>query len=311
VEKLLSLEVPERARVLRVILTEMQRLAAHCLWLSSSSLDLSGTIHSLLMYIFNQREEILNIFEMVSGARLTPSYISVGGLRRDVPEAFVPAVRTMVANFRRNMRDWEAMLTKNPIWLSRNVGIGYLTLEKAIALGVTGPLLRGSGLAFDLRKYAPYAGYDEYDFDVPTATEGDCYARYLIRLEEMRQSLRIIEQGLAKLSAGPVKSDDHKITMPPREQLDTSMEGLIHHFKLVTEGFHVPAGETYMAIEAPKGELGYYIVSDGGPKPYRIKVRGPSFSNISAAPVMAQGLLFSDMVSIIGSIDITMGEVDR
>lgn len=311
VEKLLGIEVPPRAQVLRVILTELQRLAAHCIWIGTHCLDLSGTIHALLMYAFSQREEILNIFEMVAGARLTPSYFCVGGVRQDVPEAFVPTVRAFTEQFLKKLHEWEIMLTHNPIWLSRTKGVGRLSLEDAIAMGVTGPCLRGSGLAYDVRKYAPYSGYDQFEFDIPTQTEGDCYARYLVRVEEMKQSVRIIRQGLDKLPAGPVKVDDRKIVLPPREELTTSMETLIHQFKLVTEGFHVPAGEVYQAVEAPKGELGYYIVSAGGPKPYRLKIRGPSFSNIAAAPLMAEGQLLSDMVAIIGSVDITLGEVDR
>jgi NADH:ubiquinone oxidoreductase subunit D len=203
------------------------------------------------------------------------------------------------------------MLTDNPIWLSRTKDIGYLSLEDAIAMGVTGPCLRGSGLAFDLRKYAPYSGYEQYDFDIPTQTAGDSYARYLVRVEEMKQSIRIIRQGLDKLPAGPVKTADRKIVLPPRDELEANMEAIIHQFKLVTEGFHVPAGEVYAAVEAPKGELGYYLVSTGGPKPYRMKIRGPSFSNISAAPIMAVGSGIADMVAIIGSVDITLGEVDR
>ena len=311
IEKLLDIEPPARAQVLRVILCELQRLAAHCIWIGTSCLDLAGTIHALLLYAFHQREQILDIFEMVSGARITPTYFCVGGVRQDVPAAFVPAVREFIEGFVTALREWEVMLTDSVIWISRMKGIGFLGLDQAIAMGVTGPMLRSSGLAYDVRKYAPYAAYDQFDFDIPTQTEGDCYARYLVRMEEMRQSVRIIQQGLEKLPAGPVKVDDRKIVLPPREELDTSMEALIHQFKLVTEGFNVPAGEVYAAVEAPKGELGYYIVSDGGPKPYRLKIRGPSFSNISTTPIMAEGAWFADMVSIISSVDITMGEVDR
>ncbi|MGC8825968.1 MAG: NADH-quinone oxidoreductase subunit D [Anaerolineae bacterium] len=311
IEKLLDIEPPPRAQVLRVILCELQRLAAHCIWIGTSCLDLSGTIHALLLYAFQQREYILNIFEMVAGARLTPTYFCVGGVRWDVPEGFVPAVRSFLEGFVKALDEWETMLTNNPIWLSRTKGIGYLPLDKAIAMGVTGPCLRGSGLAYDVRKYAPYAAYDQFEFDIPTQKEGDCYARYLVRVAEMRQSVRIIQQALAKLPAGPVKADDRKVVLPPRPELETSMEALIHHFKLVTEGFNVPAGEVYAAVEAPKGELGFYLVSDGGPRPYRLKIRGPSFSNIAASPIMAEGAWLADMVAIIGSVDITMGEVDR
>ena len=311
VEKALGAEIPARAQVLRVILCELQRLAAHCLWIGSHCLDLAGTINSLLLYAFWQREQILDIFEMVSGARMTPTYFCPGGLRQDVPAGFVPRVRDFCGEFLKAFHEWEVMLTENPIWLSRTKDIGYISLQDAISLGVTGPCLRGSGLDFDLRKYAPYTGYEEYQFDIPTQTAGDCYARYLVRMEEMKQSVRIIRQGLEKLKPGPVKTADRKIVLPPREELDANMEAIIHQFKLATEGFHVPAGEVYAAVEAPKGELGYYLVSAGGPKPYRMKIRGPSFSNISAAPVMAVGSGIADMVAIIGSVDITLGEVDR
>lgn len=311
IEKLLGLELPERAEVLRVILCELQRLAAHCIWVGTSCLDLAGTIHSLLLYALQQRELILDIFEMVSGARITPTYFCVGGLRADVPEGFVPTVRQFLAGFMPALHEWDVMLTDNAIWLSRMKDIGYLSQADAIAMGVTGPMLRGSGLAYDVRKYMPYAAYDRFDFDIPTQPEGDCYARYLVRMEEMRQSVRIVQQALDRLPTGPVTVDDRKIVLPPREELDTSMESLIHQFKLVTEGFNVPAGEVYAMVEAPKGELGYYVVSNGGPKPYRLKIRGPSFSNIAAAPLLAEGQWFADMVSIIGSVDITMGEVDR
>jgi NADH-quinone oxidoreductase subunit C/D len=311
IEKLLDIVPPERAQVLRVIMCELQRLAAHCIWIGTSCLDLAGTVHALLLYAFQQRELILNIFEMISGARITPTYFRVGGVRQDVPDAFVPAVQDFLKGFLEGLHEWDVMLTESAIWISRTRDIGYLSLDDAIALGVTGPMLRGSGLAYDVRKHAPYAAYDQFEFDIPTQPEGDCYARYLVRMEEMRQSVRIIQQALQKLPAGPVTVDDRKIVLPPREELDTSMEALIHQFKLATEGFNVPVGESYAAVEAPKGELGYYIVSTGGPKPYRLKIRGPSFSNISAVTVMSEGQWFADMVSIIGSIDITMGEVDR
>jgi NADH-quinone oxidoreductase subunit C/D len=311
VEKMLGLEVPPRAQALRVILAELQRLAAHCIFISSVGLDLSGMIHSLLMYVYAVREQILDIIEMVSGARLTPTWFTVGGLRADVPEAFVPTMRNFIKVFPVKLREWEAMLTNNPIFVSRVKGIGHLPLATAIALGVTGPTLRGSGSDYDVRKFAPYSGYEQYDFDIPHFPEGDCYARYLVRVEEMRQSLRIIEQALNKLPDGPVKVEDHKITLPSRAEMETSMEGLIHHFKLITEGLHVPAGASYMATEGSKGELGYYIYSTGGPKPHRLKIRGPSFSNISAAQALIPGEMIPDLVAVIATIDICMGEVDR
>ena len=310
-EKLLGIEAPPRAQVLRVILCELQRLAAHLIWFGTSILDLAGVGMSLLMYAFQDRESIYDIIEMVSGARMTPSYFTVGGLRWDVPPRFVPRVREFLNEFKDRLRDQDRLITKNPIFLSRVDGIGYLSQDDAIAWGVTGPCLRGSGLAFDLRKEEPYIGYEDYDFDVPSFPEGDVLARYKVRMEEMWQSMRIIEQGLEKLPDGPVKVADRKISLPPREELDTSIEALIHQFKLVTEGYSTPPGEVYIGCENPKGELGFYLVSDGTPKPYRCKIRGPSFSNLATSSLMAHGGLLSDLVSIIASMDITLGEVDR
>jgi NADH-quinone oxidoreductase subunit D len=266
---------------------------------------------SLLMYCFRDREAIYNLFEMICGARQTPSYFCIGGVRWDTPPGWVDAVRAFVNEFPKHLADYDTMLTQNPIFKSRAVGIGVLSREDAIAMGVTGPCLRGTGVDYDVRKYRPYSSYQDFEFDIPTRPEGDTYARYLVRMEEMRQSVRIIRQALDRLPDGPIQSEDHKITLPPREELDTSMEALIHQFKLVTEGFSPPAGEVYVGCENPKGELGFYVVSDGSPKPYRVKIRGPSFSNLQAAGIMAKGQLLSDMVAIIGSIDITLGEVDR
>jgi NADH:ubiquinone oxidoreductase subunit D len=267
-----------------------------------------------LQYAFRERERVLDIFEMVCGARITTSYFTTGGLRWDVPPAFHGVAREFVDDFEKRLNEYEVMLTNNPIYRSRLEGIAVIDDEQAIGLGCTGPVLRGCGVGYDVRKYAPYCGYEEYDFEVPTQPQGDAYARYRVRVAEMRQSAHIIRQGLdrlEKLGPGPVRDPNRKITLPPREELETSMEAVIHHFKLVTEGFAPPVGEVYASLENPKGELGYYLVSDGGPRPYRLKIRGPSFSNISAVRVMAPGSMFSDMVSMIGSIDITMGEVDR
>jgi NADH-quinone oxidoreductase subunit C/D len=314
VEKLVEAQVPPRADVVRVILLELQRLAAHLIWIGTQTLDLSGTIHALLEYAFREREMILDIFEMVCGARITTSYFTTGGLRWDVPPAFAGKVREFVDWFDRRLDEYEVMLTRNPIYRSRLEGIAVIDAAQAIALGVTGPVLRGCGVGYDVRRYAPYCGYEDYDFEIPTQTAGDAYARFKVRVAEMRQSLRIIRQGLdrlARLGPGPFKDPNRKLTLPPREELETSMEAVIHHFKLVTEGFKPPVGEVYSSVENPKGELGYYLVSDGGPCPYRCKIRGPSFSNISALRVMAPGSMFSDMVTMIGSIDITLGEVDR
>lgn len=314
VEKLVEAQVPPRANIIRVILLELQRLAAHLIWIGTQTLDLAGTIHALLQYAFREREMILDIFEMVCGARLTTSYFTTGGLRWDVPPAFPGKVREFVDHFEKRLDEYEAMLTHNPIYRSRLEGIAVINAEQAIGLGCTGPVLRGCGIGYDVRKSMPYCGYEEYDFEIPTRPYGDAYSRYQVRVAEMRQSVSIIRQGLEKLKRvgpGPVKDPNRKLTLPPREELETSMEALIHHFKLVTEGFHPPAGEVYSSVENPKGELGFYLVSDGNPKPYRCKIRGPSFSNISALQVMAPGSLFSDLVAMVGSIDITLGEVDR
>jgi NADH-quinone oxidoreductase subunit C/D len=311
VEKLLDVEIPPRAQYVRVILTELQRIVSHLLWISTHAMDLAGMGLSMLIYGFRERESVLDIFEMLCGARLTTSYFRVGGLSRDAPPAFAPAVRRFIDEFPKRLDEYEAMLTRNPIWLSRLKGIGRLSAEQAIALGVTGPMLRGSGVPYDLRKARPYSSYDHFDFEIPTAQEGDCYARYLVRFAEMRQSLRIIRQALDNLPGGPYKTSDRKVALPPREELPNSMESLIHHFKLVTEGLSPPPGEVYNSVESPKGELGYYLVSDGGPKPYRLRIRGPCFVNLQATDLMARGHLLSDLVAIIGSIDIVLGEVDR
>jgi NADH dehydrogenase I D subunit len=314
VEKLLEAQVPPRASIIRVILLELQRLAAHLIWIGTQTLDLAGTIHALLEYAFREREMILDIFEMVCGARITSSYFTTGGLRWDVPPAFSRVVGEFAGLFDKRLDEYEVMLTNNPVYRSRLEGIAVIDAEQALGLGCTGPLLRGAGVAYDVRKQIPYCGYDEYDFEVPVQPHGDAYSRYKVRVAEMRQSAHIIRQGLAKLEKlgpGPVRDPNRKISLPPREELETSMEAVIHHFKLVTEGFKPPVGEVYASVENPKGELGFYVISDGGPSPYRLKIRGPSFSNISAVRVMAPGSMFSDMVSMIGSIDITMGEVDR
>jgi NADH dehydrogenase I D subunit len=314
VEKLLDAQVPPRAEVIRVILLELQRLAAHLIWIGTQTLDLSGTIHALLQYAFREREMILDLFEMVCGARITASYFTTGGLRWDVPPAFPQATRDFVDWFDKRLGEYEIMLADNPVYRSRLEGIAVITAEQAVGLGCTGPMLRGCGVDYDVRKFTPYCGYEGYDFEVPTQPDGDAFSRFKVRIAEMRQSTHIIRQGLDKLASigpGPVKDPNRKISLPPREELETSMEAVIHHFKLVTEGFSPPAGEVYASVENPKGELGFYLVSDGGSMPYRCKIRGPSFSNISALQVMAPGSMFSDVVSMIGSIDITLGEVDR
>jgi NADH dehydrogenase I D subunit len=314
VEQLVGAQVPPRASAIRVILAELQRLACHLFWIGTQTLDLSGTIHALLQYALREREMILDILEMVCGARVTTTYFTTGGLRWDVPPAFAGKVREFVDLFEKRLREYETMLTRNPIYRSRLEGVAVISAEQAVGLGCTGPLLRGTGIAYDVRKAAPYCGYEEYDFEVPTQAGGDAYARYLVRVAEMVQSVRIIRQGLDKLEKmgpGPVKDPNRKLSLPPRDELETSMEAVIHHFKLVTEGLTPPVGEVYASAENPKGELGFYLVSDGGPRPYRCKIRGPSFSNITALRVMAPGSMFSDLVAMMGSIEITLGEIDR
>ena len=309
VEKLVDLDVPPRAQAIRVILTELQRFASHLVWLGTSALDLAAM--SMFLYCFREREYILDILELCSGQRMMTTYIRPGGLWRDVPVEFEAAVRNILKTFPKRIDQYEALLTRNPLMLDRTYGIGKLTAEECLNFGVTGPMLRASGVKWDLRKDRPYSGYEQYDFEVPIRTEGDVYARYLVRLEEMRQALRIVEQALDKLPMGPVRSNNHKFVPPPRSEIGVSMEALIHHFKLWTEGFNAPQGSIYSAIESPRGELGVYLESDGGPKPYRIHWRTPSFDNLQSLPVMSKGVLVADLIAIIGSVDIVLGDVDR
>ncbi|NOY98558.1 MAG: NADH-quinone oxidoreductase subunit D [Chloroflexi bacterium] len=309
VEKLVELDVPPRAQALRVILAELQRLASHLVWLGTSALDVAAM--SVFLYCFREREVILDIFELVSGQRMMTTFIRPGGTWRDVPVEFEDAVRNVLETFPKRIDEYEALLTKNPLFLDRTLGIGKVSAEEALQWGVTGPSLRASGPDWDLRKTRPYSGYEQYDFDVPTHTEGDVYARYLVRVQEMRESLKIIRQALDKLPLGPIRSNDHKFVPPPRSEIGVSMEALIHHFKLWTEGFSAPKGAIYSAVESPRGELGVYLESDGGPKPYRVHWRTPSFNNLEVLPVLSKGVLVADLVAIIGSVDIVLGDVDR
>jgi NADH-quinone oxidoreductase subunit D len=254
---------------------------------------------------------LLDIFEACSGQRMMTSWINIGGLRGDVPEGFSDAVRQFIRVFPDRLKEYHALLTKNPIWLERTKGVGCLSQEDALSYGVTGPVLRATGLAWDVRKVWPYSGYQDFDFDIPTGTQSDVYDRYLVRMEEMRQSLRIVEQALARLPEGAFRIEDYKIVLPPRHRLDVSMESLIHHFLVATQGFPVPEGEAYVSVEGARGETGFYIVSDGSPRPYRMHMRSSSFSTLQSLPVMARGHLVADVVAILGSIDFIMGEVDR
>jgi NADH-quinone oxidoreductase subunit D len=309
VEKLVDLDVPARAQAIRVILAELTRFQSHLVWLGTSALDLAAM--SMFLYCFREREYILDVMEMCSGQRMMTTYIRPGGIWRDVPVEFEAAVRNILKTFPRRVDEYEALLTRNPLMLDRTYGIGKLTGEECLNFGVTGPMLRASGVKWDLRKTRPYSGYEQYEFEIPTRTEGDVYARYLVRLEEMRQSLRIVEQALDKLPMGPVRSTNYKFVPPPRSEIGVSMEALIHHFKLWTEGFDAPKGSIYSAVESPRGELGVYLESDGGHKPYRIHWRTPSFDNLQSMPLMSKGVLVADLVAIIGSVDIVLGDVDR
>jgi NADH:ubiquinone oxidoreductase subunit D len=303
--------VPERARVIRVMMAELQRIASHLFWLSTHTLDVSGVGMSVLFYATRERERILDLFEMVCGARLTLSYIRVGGVWKDLPPRFLSELTELVKALPGFFDEYERMLTDAPVWRSRLIGIGKLTAEEAINMGLTGPLLRGSGVDWDLRRDMPYSGYEEYDFKVITGTAGDCFDRYLVRMAEMRESVRIIEQTIKRLPDGLYKTEDRKVSTPPRAEIDVSMEALIHHFKLMTEGFRVPPGMVYHAVENSKGEIGFYLYSDGSAVPYRLHVRGPSYNNMFAISKMTEGLMLSDVVACIASIDPVLGEVDR
>ena len=309
VEKLLELDVPARAQALRVILVELQRIASHLVWLGAFGLDLAAM--SVFLYCFREREIILDIFEIVSGQRMMTTYIRPGGLWRDVPVEFEAAVRDFLRIFPKRIDEYEALLTKNPILLDRTAGIGKLSAADALSHGMTGPSLRASGVEWDLRKARPYTGYEQYDFRVPTRQDGDTFARYIVRVEEMRESLKIVEQALDRLPIGPVQSNNRKFVPPPRSELAVSMEALIHHFKLWTEGFTAPQGSVYSAVESPRGELGVLLEGDGGPKPRRVHWRTPSFDNLSVLPVIVKGHLVADLVAILASIDIVLGDIDR
>jgi len=309
IEKMTDLDVPERAQGIRVILVELQRIASHLVWLGTHALDLGAM--SVFLYCFREREMIMAINELVSGQRMMTSYIRPGGLWRDVPAEFEAAVRDFLKVFPKHIAEYDALLTKNILFKNRTIGIGVLSKEDALRWGVTGPPLRASGVNQDLRKTQPYSGYEQYDFEVPVLNGGDTYDRYLVRMEEMRQSVRIVQQALDKLPYGPVRSNNRKYVPPPRSELGTSMEAVIHHFKLWTEGFSVPKGGAYVAVESPRGELGVYMESDGGPKPLRVHVRTPSFSNLQVLPLISKGVLVADLVALIGTVDIVLGDVDR
>lgn len=311
VEKLMGVEIPPRAQMLRVMMAELQRIASHLLWLGTSVMDAAGMSHAMLMYAFREREQLLDIFELVSGARLTTSYIRPGGIWHDVPPSFAERVQDVLRTFPAHFDEYERFMTENPVWKARTVGVGKLSADQCLALSLTGPLARASGVPLDYRKLRPYSGYENFDFKMATATDGDTYARYMVRVEEMRQSLRIVEQGLKNLPDGPVWTADRKMALPPRQELDTSMEAVIHHFKLNTEGMTPAKGEIYECVESPRGEEGFYLVSDGSGIPYRLRYRTPSFHNLQGLHPMSQGRLLADLIINIGTIDIVLGDVDR
>ncbi len=309
VEKLLGLEIPPKAQWMRVLMNELTRINSHLVWLGTHAMDLGAM--TVFLYCFREREDVLRFFEMVSGQRMMTSYFRIGGLALEPPLGFFEKVKKFADRFPGNVDEYEGLLTGNPIFLMRTKGVGHLSAEDAIALGACGPTARGSGVDIDLRRDAPYTGYENFKFDVPVRGEGDVFARYLCRVAELRESIGMVQQALAGMPEGPIKADAPKVVLPDREKMKTQMEALIYHFKIITEGFSVPAGEVYSAIESPRGEMGYYIVSDGTAKPYRVHMRGPSYANLQALAKMCEGQLIADVVAVIGSIDVVLGDIDR
>ena len=309
VEKLLGLEIPAMAQWTRVMLVELTRLNSHLVWLGTHALDIGAM--SMFLYCMREREDILRIFEMYSGQRMMTSYIRIGGLALAPPRGWHARVKAFIDSFPAKIDEYEDLLTNNRIWIGRTKGVGFISVEDMLDLGVTGPMLRAAGVNFDTRKQAPYSSYEKFDFTVPTRTENDVYARYLVRVEEMRQSAKIVNQALEGMPEGPWQADAPGIVLPEREKMKTQMESLIYHFKIVTEGFRVPEGEVYQVIESPRGELGYYVVSDGTAKPYRVHIHGPSFGNLQSIPTLAKGAMISDVIASMGSMDFVLGDTDR
>jgi NADH-quinone oxidoreductase subunit D len=309
VEKLLGLEIPPKAQWLRVLLNELTRINSHLVWLGTHALDIGAM--TVFLYCFREREEILRIFEMVSGQRMMTSYFRVGGIALEPPLGFFDRVRDFAGYFPDKVDEYENLLTGNPIWMMRTKGVARISAEDAMALGATGPTLRGSGVDIDLRRDMPYSSYEKFQFKVPVSQEGDVFARYMCRVQELRESIGIVRQALDGMPEGPIKADAPGVVLPDREKMKTQMESLIYHFKIITEGFAVPAGEVYQAVESPRGEMGYYIVSDGTAKPYRVHVRSACLANLQTLSKMCEGHLIADVVAAIGSIDIVLGEIDR
>lgn len=308
-EKLLGIEIPERAQIIRVLFCELQRIASHMVWFGTSCLDMGAM--TPFWFTFKEREKILNLIEAASGGRMTPSYFRIGGLMMDLPAGFENRVKQFLENFPDALNTFDTLITGNTIWHARTKGVGIISKEDAIDWGLTGPCLRGSGVDLDLRRDNPYTGYETYDFEVPTEPDGDVWSRFKVRMRELVESYKIVRQALDRLKPGPIKADAPKVVLPDRDDMRKHMDSLIHHFLIVAEGFNVPPGEVYMPIEASKGELGVYMRSNGGPKPDRVHFRGPSFINLSALPVMCEGEMLADVVAIIGSLDIVLGEIDR
>lgn len=308
-EKLLGIEIPERAQVIRVLMCELQRIASHMVWFGTSCLDMGAM--TPFWFTFKEREKILNIIESASGGRMTPSYFRIGGLMMDLPAGFENRVKQFLENFPAALETFDTLITGNTIWQNRTMGVGMISREDAIDWGLTGPCLRGCGVELDLRIHNPYCGYETYDFEIPTEPDGDVWSRFKVRMRELVESYKIVRQALERLKPGPIKADAPKVVLPDRDDMRKHMDSLIHHFLIVAEGFNVPEGEVYHAIEASKGELGVYMKSNGGPKPERVHFRGPSFVNLAALPVMAEGEMIADTVAIIGSLDIVLGEIDR
>jgi len=309
VEKLLQLEIPERAQYLRVLFNELTRIQSHLVWLGTHAMDIGAL--TVFLYCFREREELLRIFEAVSGQRMMTSYVRVGGVSLEPPADLYGKIRAFLKSFPSKIEEYEGLLQNNPIWISRLKGVGYISAADAVALGVTGPPLRASGVDFDVRRDMPYSGYEKFKFNVPVSNDGDVWARYILRMQEMRESVSICLQALDGLPEGRITADAPKIILPDREQMKTQMESLIHHFKIVTEGFQVPAGEVTSSVEAPHGMMNYYVVSDGTAKPYRVHMRNADYSNLQALETMCKGKLIADVVAIIGSIDIVLGAIDR
>jgi NADH-quinone oxidoreductase subunit D len=309
VEKLLAIEIPPRAQWTRVMLGELTRINSHLVWLGTHALDMGAM--SVFLYCFREREDILRIFEMFSGQRMMTSYFRIGGLALEPPRGWQHAVRRFIDAFPGRVDEYEDLLTKNPIWMRRTQGVGHASLDDLLDHAVTGPMLRAAGLAWDIRKSEPYSSYEKFDFDVPTRTASDVFARYQVRVEELRQSARIVKQALEGMPPGAWTAEAPKVVLPDREKMKTQMEALIYHFKIVTEGFRVPEGDVYQVVESPRGELGYYVVSDGTSHPYRVFIHGPSFGNLQGLPAMVEGRLLADAVAALGSTDFVLGDVDR